>query len=83
VVTNGPARRRLFAAPGMSVARSSGTTASSAGPASAGRQAHSGNRPTSCPDSADPAEEPALKPLLTQFPARFRAVADARLSART
>jgi hypothetical protein len=58
-------------------ARSSGTIAGSAGPASSGRQAPSGIRPTSCPDSADPAEEPALNPVLTQFPARLRAVAAA------
>ena len=41
-------------------ARSRGTTASNAGAASTGRQALSGIQPTSCPDSAAPAEEPAL-----------------------
>ncbi len=45
---------------GVSWARSRGTTASNAGAASTGRQALSGIRPTSCPDSTAPAEEPAL-----------------------
>jgi hypothetical protein len=60
-------------------ARSTGTTASNAGAASTGRQALSGIQPTSSPDSAAPAEEPALWPLLTQFPARFRVFGGARL----
>lgn len=48
-----------FAA-GVRLTRSSGTIASGVGTASAGRQAVRGIRPISCPDSADPAEEPAL-----------------------
>jgi hypothetical protein len=42
------------------VARSRPMTASSAGAARTGRQALSGIRPISCPDSTAPAELPAL-----------------------
>jgi len=56
----GPPGAAGCSAVGVSRARSRGTIASNAGAASTGRQALSGIRPASCPESTAPAEEPAL-----------------------